>query len=83
MLFASKAAKAGQVAIGDLVSLEGVAQYVQVVLGIGTRSWNRSHVHELRYVGRLQKSNELVDRPGGMSDGEKRIVQSLTSPAIR
>ena len=82
MLPASKAAQAGQVAVGDLIPLEGVAQYVQIVLGIGTRSWNRPNVDELRYLGRLQKPHELVDRAGGMSDSEKRIAQSSTTPTM-
>lgn len=76
MLLASKAAKAGQVAIGDLVILEALAQNVQVVLGIGTRTGDRPNIYELRYVGRLQKPHEVFDREGGMSYGEEWIVQA-------
>ena len=82
MLPASEPAQAGQVAIGDLIVLEALAQNVQVVLRIPARPWDRPNIDELSYVGRWQKPHKILDSEGGVSYGEKWIVQTRATVGL-
>jgi len=65
------AAELGDMGVADLEGGERVRQRVAVVLGIGARPRYGAAIDDAPHPGFAQQRHELVDRPGGMPDGEE------------
>ena len=72
-LLSAKSAERGEMLIGNSMRSERGGQGVAVELRIGSRARNGPHVDDELDVRSRQQRHELVDRAGGMSDGEEGI----------
>src|SRR5579872_6161590 len=72
-LVSSEPAELGQMLVADADGAKRSGKDVAVKLRVGSRAWNRPHVDDELDLRGFDERRELLDRAGGVSDGEERV----------
>src|SRR3569623_3691574 len=78
-LLGAQATKLGDVLVCNLEIGEAFRQPVAIILRVGTRARNGTHVHHKRHFGIVQQLDELIDRSRRMPNGEEGLVHDATT----
>src|SRR5262245_3878062 len=72
VLASAQSAQRSETLVADLILRQRLRQNIAIVLRIGARARDGSHIHHEPDLLRLEQVHELAHRTGRMSDGEER-----------